>query len=211
MYCVNHPAVESVTLCHTCGKAICQQCQNDVRGVNYCPDCLAKAVEVPKPVSEQRKSPGLAGFLAAIVPGLGALYSGQYAKALAFFAVFVGLINAQIYAEEAGAHVFLGFAIAGLYVYMIIDGVQSARAINQLQPGQALPEAGMISGETDSLGWGITVTVIGVLFQLHNLNLFSFSLIWKLWPVIIIVIGIIMLKNYFLGSGSKEEKGDDNV
>ena len=41
MNCVNHPEVPPIAYCRTCGKALCEMCKRDVRGVIYCEDCLA--------------------------------------------------------------------------------------------------------------------------------------------------------------------------
>ncbi|MEW6363999.1 MAG: DUF5668 domain-containing protein [Acidobacteriota bacterium] len=208
MYCVNHEAVESVTLCHACGKAICAQCQHDVKGVNYCPDCLAKAVEQPRVEPPRAKSPGLAAVL-AFVPGLGAIYNGQYVKAVAFIAVFAGLIHA-IDRARGTEEPFAGLLMAGFWFYMIFDSVRSARAINQAAASEgAAPAAAVASiNGKESLGWGIAITVLGVVFQLWNLDLIKLSSVLKLWPVILIVIAVGMLKNYFTasGAGSKERE-----
>ncbi len=211
MYCVNHETVESVTLCHACGKPICVQCQHDVKGVNYCPDCLAKAVDQPKVQPRQAKSPGLAGVLAAFVPGLGAIYNGQYVKAVAFIAVFAGLIHA-IGGAHGAEEPFIGLLLGGFWFYMIFDAVRSAKAINQAAAsGAATPVEAVAAGNgKESLGWGIAITVLGVLFLLRNLDVLSFTAVLKLWPVILIVIAIGMLKNYFTasGAGAKEENKD---
>ena len=212
MYCVNHETVESVTLCHACGKPICAQCQHDVKGVNYCPDCLAKAVDQPRVQPVRPKSPGLAGVLAAFVPGLGAIYNGQYVKAVALIAVFAGLIHAMVQARGA-EEPFLGLLMAGFWFYMIFEAVRSARAINQAAAsGEAATSEPIpaVGNGKESLGWGIAITVLGVLFLLRNLDVLAFTAILRLWPVILIVIAIGMLKNYFTasGAGSKEEKGD---
>ena len=45
MNCAVHNQTPAVAYCRTCGKAVCEQCKRDVRGVIYCEDCLAARVE----------------------------------------------------------------------------------------------------------------------------------------------------------------------
>ncbi|MBI2841037.1 MAG: hypothetical protein HYX75_22180 [Acidobacteria bacterium] len=49
----------------------------------------------------------------------------------------------------------------------------------------------------ESLAAGVIIVLLGLLFQLDNFGLFDIGRIGELWPLAIIVIGIIMLKNYF--------------
>ena len=45
MTCAVHTDQVATAYCRTCGKALCQSCQRDVRGVIYCQDCLAARLE----------------------------------------------------------------------------------------------------------------------------------------------------------------------
>src|SRR5207253_9281642 len=45
MTCAVHTDQPATSYCRTCGKALCQSCQRDVRGVIYCQDCLAARLE----------------------------------------------------------------------------------------------------------------------------------------------------------------------
>lgn len=198
MYCVNHETVESVTLCHACGKSICGECRHDVKGVNYCPNCLAQAVERP-PVMQPPKTPGLAAFL-GFIPGVGAIYNGEYLKAVAFIAVFAGLVQACDRAH-GGSEVFLGLSMAAFYFFMIVDSYKSAQRINERAASglaEATADIPLADGQKkESLAAGVIIMALGLLFQLDNFGLFNLDRIWELWPLAIIVIGIIMLKNYF--------------
>lgn len=51
---------------------------------------------------------------------------------------------------------------------------------------------------------GITLIVFGVLFLLHSLNVrIDFEVIFKLWPIILILLGIEIIAAYII---NKEEK-----
>ena len=118
MNCANHADASAVAYCRTCGKALCANCTRPVRGVIYCEDCLGAKMEgasggrcagfmlrgfvhsaavrdaVPprrvRRASGSGPNPTVAGILAGFFPfGVGAVYTGQYAKGLAHLAIFV--------------------------------------------------------------------------------------------------------------------------
>jgi hypothetical protein len=91
MNCANHVEVPAVAYCRTCGKPLCGACTRDVRGVIYCEECLASQMSgtIPPPPGPGTvlpgtprraydNSPGLAAIL-GFIPGVGAMYNGEYA------------------------------------------------------------------------------------------------------------------------------------
>ena len=59
MNCANHPDVEKVAFCRTCGKPLCANCTRAVNGVIYCESCLAARLEGVQP----NVAPPAAGFV----------------------------------------------------------------------------------------------------------------------------------------------------
>ncbi|HJY88546.1 MAG TPA: B-box zinc finger protein, partial [Candidatus Acidoferrales bacterium] len=97
MKCAVHAEVEATGYCRNCGKALCPQCTRDVRGILYCESCLADILSKPQPAA-RGSSPGLAAVL-GFIPGLGAVYNGEYTKALIhvlIFAAFVGALSSDL-------------------------------------------------------------------------------------------------------------------
>src|SRR5687768_13398380 len=102
MNCVNHPDVAASAFCRSCGKALCPSCQAAVQGTIYCAEHVpvVQAAAPPSPytapvasaASGSGVSPGLA-FLLGLVPGVGAIYNGQYAKGLVHVLIFGLLIS----------------------------------------------------------------------------------------------------------------------
>src|SRR5215472_10181722 len=103
MTCPNHPEAQAVAFCRTCGKPLCDECKRTAQGTVFCaehaPPIAATATAggaPPPPPSagpyriDAGVSPGLAAFL-GFIPGVGAIYNGQYAKGLVHAVVF-GLI-----------------------------------------------------------------------------------------------------------------------
>jgi TM2 domain-containing membrane protein YozV len=142
MNCVTHTDQPASAYCRTCGKALCQSCQRDVRGVIFCQDCLAARLEgtVPPaaanvPVAvyvtpSSSASPGLAAVL-GFIPGVGAFYNGQFAKG--FVHVFIFAVCAHL-ANRAD---IFGWCVAAWLFYMVFDAYTTAKA---RMLGQPLPD-----------------------------------------------------------------------
>ena len=79
-----------------------------------------------------QKSPGFAGVLGIFPFGVGALYNGQYTKALLYLVIFAGLTSMQGH----GGQPFVGLLLTGFIVFQFFDNIQSARAINAAALGE---------------------------------------------------------------------------
>lgn len=135
MNCTVHPESAAISYCRTCGKPMCEVCRRNVRGTYYCEECLANRLQdaippagtvapgVP-PIAPQNHapSPGLAAVL-GFIPGVGAMYNGQFAKALVHVLVFVSII--WITSNGSG---FFGIFIPFFVFYMVFDAYKTARA-----------------------------------------------------------------------------------
>ena len=134
MNCANHADVPATAYCRTCGKPVCSSCARDVRGVIYCEECLASHVSgtMPPPgpaavppgaqPSTGVPSPGLAAIL-GFIPGVGAMYNGEYAKGFIHVVIFATLI----WMADNVSGLF-GIAIAAFVIYMPIEAYKTARA-----------------------------------------------------------------------------------
>ncbi len=134
MNCANHADVSATAYCRTCGKPLCSTCTRDVRGVIYCEECLAShlsgATPPPGPTavppgaqpSTSVPSPGLAAIL-GFIPGVGAMYNGEYAKGFIHVVIFATLI----WMAQNVSGLF-GIAIAAFVIYMPIEAYKTARA-----------------------------------------------------------------------------------
>src|ERR1700677_3079620 len=128
MNCQNHPDVPAAAYCQSCGKPLCTACMRSVGGSVFCEPCLAARLSsapggpIPiAPISGTHAHPVLAGLL-GFIPGVGAMYNGQFVKALAhvlIFAVFVSL---------ADKSVVFGLLVAAWIFYQVFDAAQTAKA-----------------------------------------------------------------------------------
>ena len=146
MNCAIHNEVPATVYCRTCGKALCDQCKRDVRGVIYCEDCLASRVQgtlpPPAPVVAPAvpQAPALpsgggpspmAAFFLGFIPGVGAIYNGQVAKGLIHVVIIAGLIWAE---DRSGGGPFFGLLIFFFWCYMVWDAYTTAKAIQEHRP-----------------------------------------------------------------------------
>src|SRR3984885_6947947 len=222
MNCATHGDTAAVAFCRTCGKPLCNQCTRDVRGVIYCEACLATRMEGassvpaagfvppaqtvyppsspfapgPRPPLNTGPNPGIAGILAGVFPiGVGAVYTGQYAKGLAHLVIMVLLILGVSSDLPWPVIMVLGIAIGFFYVYQIIDAVRSAKAIQSGEPapdpfGLAQTFGAGEKFEATKVPAGAAILIgLGVLFLLHTAGLFEFGL-ERFWPLILIFLGV---------------------
>jgi hypothetical protein len=236
MNCAIHNDVPAVAYCRTCGKALCASCKRDVRGVIFCEECIANRIGDTIPASapvapgaqawappDTGPSTALATLL-GFIPGVGAMYNGQFMKALVHVIIFASLIWAT---DRVG---FFGIFIPFFVFYMVFDAYKTARArqlgeplpdpfgMERLWGGDVTPSAppsGAVSSPANAtvpnpnavaadvgephpsefhnapVG-AIILIAIGGLFLLDNIGLFDFHWFHRLWPVILIVIGVWM-------------------
>jgi hypothetical protein len=237
MNCANHPSVPAVAFCRTCGKPLCATCKRDVMGVIYCEQCLAERLGDVHPatppiapgfvpsgtpvtvVTGPGPHPALAGILAGFFPfGVGAVYTGQYAKGLAHLLIFTGFIWGLSSGHFGSFEPVLGIGLAFFMVYQIVDSVRSANAIRAgLQPpdpfgfnrtfgmidrpatvinpsvnSSAAPAIQPVVDETP-VGRVPTAAVVliglGVLFLLQTVGIFEFN-VERIWPMFLIGLGV---------------------
>ena len=236
MNCANHTEVSAVAYCRTCGKALCANCTRDVRGVIYCESCIAERLggALPPPsvyqpltdpalgarvpsAQDRLPSPGMAAFL-GFIPGVGAMYNGQFMKGFIHVMVFVCLIWMAAHFGPIMVPVFFAY-----FFYSIFDAYKTAHAIELGQPlpdpfglermfgadavARRVPhptpsgssvapaetvqhEAGYWSESGHQAPTGAIVLIaLGVLFLLNSLGFLEFHWVHRLWPVILIAIG----------------------
>ncbi|HXN74351.1 MAG TPA: B-box zinc finger protein [Candidatus Acidoferrales bacterium] len=186
MKCATHPDVDATGFCRNCGKPLCPACTRDVNGALYCENCLAAAVAVPRPDVPPRSdtNPGLAATL-GFIPGLGAVYNGEYIKALIHVLIFGGLIALLSSDLPGGYDAFIGIALAGFCVYMPMEAYRTAKARRM---GEAEPADFASTSGNKPMG-AIILIAIGALLLMKNFGLLEREWFSKSWPVGLIILG----------------------
>ncbi len=168
MNCANHPDRENSAFCQNCGKPLCQECTRVVGSAVFCEPCLASKLggapppaggpsdtasgfaTGPAPYSVNytptagEPNPGLAALL-GFIPGVGAMYNGQYAKGVVHLVVFAILVSL---ANENG---IFGLFVAGWMCYQVIEAHHTAKA---RRDGTPLPNPFGLNDLGERLGFG---------------------------------------------------------
>ncbi len=158
----------------------------------------------------EKKNPIVSALL-SFIPGLGSVYNGNYWKGLTYLVIFafiIVLLDSGRGAEE----VFFGIFLAGFYFFQIIESYNDAKKTNQNIKKDSIKKEEIRGDENKeendensdvmSLHAAITILIIGILFQLANLDILSFRRIVKLWPLLLIAAG---LKAIYDSSKNNEE------
>lgn len=185
----------TASFCRSCGKALTED-EKQVPGNLYCTACAPAApppppvAALPPPPVADGPSAGLA-FLLGLIPGVGAIYNGQYAKGLMHVVVLgmlFGIADADV-GEFKPLAVMLALA---WFPYMAFEAYHTAL---RRQRGEPVDE---FSSLIPSSGAGFPVAPVvliaaGVVFLLNNLGLLRLAVVFRFWPVLLIALGVYLL------------------
>jgi hypothetical protein len=147
-------------------------------------------------------------FLLGWIPGVGAIYNGQYLKGLVHAVIFGLLISLVSSAEGSASQPFLVMTMIGFVFYMPFEAFHTAK---KRQMGLPVDEWSSLTGTRTFRSRApigpIVLIAIGVLFLLDTLHLVEFRDIGRYWPVLLIVIGAYML--YGRMTGLRSRASDD--
>jgi hypothetical protein len=133
MDCVNHQEVAASAYCQNCGKPLCSTCvRNAGNGQILCEPCLIAWQNVQQPfvAAASGPNPSVAAVL-GIIPGVGAMYNGQYFKGLIHVVIFVVIISITTH------YGLFGLFIPAWVLYQSFEAFHTAKAIRE---GQPLPD-----------------------------------------------------------------------
>jgi TM2 domain-containing membrane protein YozV len=216
MNCQNHSDAPATAYCRTCGKGLCGQCRRDAYGTVFCaehapaeaPAQASAGMQPPPYVSSavSGASPGLALALGLLIPGVGAIYNGQYAKGLVHAVIF-GAFCSILDSDLGGLEPLFGILLAVWIFYMGFEAYHTARKrragepvddysslINLRTPGN-LPVAGVV------------LIALGGALLLHTMNLLDLRLAarWALPVLMIGAGGYLLYVRFFGAAGAPKE------
>jgi hypothetical protein len=212
-----------VGYCRACGKALDETSVRSAQGTIFCEEHLprmtenvqaAPAVEspftaspytaspytsspytskAPPPVPNPDVSPGVA-FVLGFIPGVGAIYNGQYAKGL-IHVIIIGLMISILDNNAAhGLEPLMGLLLAGFWMYMPFEAFHTAK---KRQQGVAVDEFSslipMRGGASRFPVAPVVLIALGVIFLLDNLDILDLRRMLRYWPVGLIALGAYML------------------
>ena len=207
MNCANHPETAAVAYCRTCGKPLCQVCQRTAQGTVFCQEHEPAAAPPASPYTTPSPappyaspyaavpggpSPGLA-FVLGLIPGVGAIYNGQYAKGLIHVILLGLLISIMNSGAAHNLEPLIGMLIPLLFFYMAFEAYHTA---SKRLRGEAVDEFSSLFpvGRRAGLPMGpIVLILLGVIFLLDTMEVVRLYQILRYWPVFLILLGCYLL------------------
>lgn len=210
MNCYLHTETPASAFCRDCGRALCAACQHPSNGTIFCQEHapVSTAYTAPPPsaanpyqqsVSPVNTSPGVA-FLLGLIPGVGAIYNGQYAKGLIHAAIIGVLISLANATEGNAGAAFIAMILVAFWGYMAFEAFHTAK---KRQAGLPVEEFSSLIPSNVYMSRApigpLALIILGVFFLLDTLHLIAFHEIARFWPVLLIIAGAVMLYNRVTG------------
>jgi TM2 domain-containing membrane protein YozV len=217
MNCQNHPEIAATAYCRTCGKPVCDGCRRDAYGTVFCaehapaPAAAPGAASSPPPPVPRATvgarpaggvltdvSPGLA-FALGWIPGVGAIYNGQYAKGIVHAVVF-GILCSILDSNLHGLDVIFAMMLTAWIFYMAFEAYHTA---SKRRAGEYVDEYSSLIDFRSHGRFpvaGVALILLGVILLLHTLDILDFYYVSRYWPALLIVAGLWLLYNRFAGA-----------
>jgi TM2 domain-containing membrane protein YozV len=181
-----------------------------VQGTIVCEEHAPQQVVTPPPAPvASGTSPGLA-FVLGLIPGVGAIYNGQYAKGVVHVVIFGLLISVMSSGATGGFEPLFGLLIAIWYFYMPFEAYHTASRRQLGQPVDEFSSIFPLKTRRPGLPVGpVILMALGVLCLLATMDIIEFRQIARYWPVILIVLGAYMLYCRLTGSYGEQARTPD--
>ena len=194
MNCQNHPEIAATAYCRTCGKPVATNAaatpSEPYIARSTCPAPAPRSgrgqppAAAPARIPARRRapriaypdvSPGLAFFLGWI-PGVGAIYNGQYAKGLVHAVIWGILCSITNSRAVHGMEPIFGMLMSAWWSYMAFEAYHTARKRRAGEPVDEYSSILDLRGRRDQVpAGGRGADVLGVVLLLHTLDLFDFE------------------------------------
>jgi TM2 domain-containing membrane protein YozV len=199
--------------CRVCGAALAEDEVRWARGTIYCqahlppPEPEAAAQTAAPPLAPNPGvSPGLAFFL-GMIPGVGAIYNGQYAKGI-IHVVILGLLLSISSSDAAGGlEPLFGMLTAVFWFYMAFEAYHTARRRMLGEPVEEFSSLLDVRSGARSPLVPLLLIVLGGLFLLNNLGVLPMREVLRFWPVLLIAAGVWMLMEQVRGGSRNGNSG----
>jgi|HubBroStandDraft_4_1064222.scaffolds.fasta_scaffold23542_4 hypothetical protein len=212
MNCANHPEAPAIAYCRACGKPLCESCRRFFDGTIYCDEHVPVAAPSPAAapptgtgyspytaptpplMPDAGASPGLA-FLLGLIPGVGAIYNGQYVKGLVHV-IILGILISIVSSGDAGGGLepLFGMMIGVWVFYMAFEAYHTAKKRQIGQPVDEFSSLVSLHGRPSQFPVAPAILIaVGLLFLLNNMDIIRFSQFIRYWPIALIALGVYML------------------
>ncbi len=222
--------------CRQCGVVLTAETRRVWQGIPHCCDCLEKLagtvsaghasapraaadVEAPPrassrpsalpPVPDEAPS-ALLAFILGCIPGLGAVYNGQYVKGLVHILLFGSLVTIIAEGQVQELKGFFIPLMTFLVLYQPFEAMHTARALRR---GEEVNEfSGIVNlmfGGAPSIAGSVCWIALGVVFFLHALDIWELADVLPFWPLLVIAFGIYRLFRAVIPKQRAEDEAED--
>ncbi|MBL8231531.1 MAG: hypothetical protein JNL98_23750 [Bryobacterales bacterium] len=191
----------ATAFCRACGRGLSQDAILTYQGTVYCADHMPRVTVPPAATptgattglpQDPNISPGLA-FLLGLIPGVGAIYNGQYGKGFVHVLI-AGLLFTLAGAESGPMEPLFSLFIPVWFFYMAFEAFHTAK---KRILGEPVDEFSSIFPNQAGAGFPVLPVLLiglGVVFLLNNLDILSIRrLMPYAGPVFLISLGCYML------------------
>jgi Domain of unknown function (DUF5668) len=208
-----------VGYCRACGRALAEADAHRAHGAMYCKEHApmegAPSSPGPSPGSSPYDappynnaaygaplpgdvSPGRA-FALGFIPGVGAIYNGQYVKGLVHVAV-IGILISILNDDIPGRfEPLVALMLVAFWAYMPFEAYHTARSRKLGHPADEFSSI-MPMGSSQFPGAAWLLIGLGTVLLLDNLHIFELRRMLRFWPMLLIAAGLYMLYNRATGS-----------
>lgn len=192
--------------CRTCGKPLNEDTVRVAMGTVYCEEHLPQAANASpytaQAVPNPGVSPGLA-FLLGLIPGVGAIYNGQYAKGVVHVLIVGLLISIMSSGAAGGLEPLFGMLVSTFFFYMAFEAYHTAK---KRMMGEPVDEFSSLiqfrSQGAGAVALPVVLIALGALLLMNNLGWLNMTQVLRFWPVLLIAGGVYML---YLRMKAREE------
>jgi hypothetical protein len=161
------------------------------------------------PAHDPAAHPALA-FVLGFIPGVGAIYNGQYAKGLIHAVVFGLLVSLAANTHSSPLEPLIGILIAGWVFYMAFEAYHTAR---NRRHGVAVEEFSSLIDVRPAPGrfpaGAILLIALGFILLLDTTDLINMDQMERYWPVGLILFGLYLLYARLSPAAHRRDTGAD--
>ena len=135
----------------------------------------------------------VAAFFLGLIPGVGAIYNGQYAKGIVHALVLGVLLTAANSSIPGLPDAVSVLLVISFWAYMPFEAYHTARLRRE---GQVVDEFSGLSGSASATRFpaaAVLLIVFGIVFLLNNLDMLDLRRILRFWPALMIGFGVYLL------------------
>jgi hypothetical protein len=200
--------------CRTCGRGLTAETRRMALGTFFCEEHVPHvsgetAADPPSPYAQAPQATGtsapILAFILGLIPGVGAIFNGQYAKGFIHVVIF-GLLVSAVESPDlrSGLEPLFGMMIAAFVFYQAFEAYHTAKAKAAGVPVDEFSSILPVPARSGVPLAPVVLIVLGVLFLLANFGYLRLAQLIRFWPVLLIALGVSMMLNRMRGGENRE-------